>query len=537
MKEDKKKILLRTFGCNRRTLSSQSCVFIFLFCFVFLIFFRSKALFYPPYWDAIVAIFTEAIWLSENKFNFLKLATEMSGYVAGGPRVYFFSIYPSFQAALMLLIKNQNFFLILNHLIAISLSSSIVVLLYKISRMVLDSKTSLLVCVLVFFNPLFLSQSYAINMEIPVLFFGLVSVYFFLKEKHVKAGVFLLLCFYIKPTAVLLSVALVVVFILTEFMWRRKKGILLLYCLPCILYIVQTIISNRFFLNPGDDTNLSFNIIACPFLRIMGVHFKRVPDIYSVLIAAVVLGFCIFIFKFLTSRERFVNVIKENKLSFLSLVFCGILGTIPFILRNFLPRYFLIGLPFMFFLLVWCIKLVKQQLLYFLVFAFLCFYSLNMYGKIYGRVFEYFNMSAANNGHLLERTLEYENDMDANLALIKKIEEKYGDKIVVASWPISHMLASSKFCYVKEGKKVISSDDGTFLWKGNLQLRDIYPDYDKLKDDLVWVYSENCFSYRNKIDLSTDCLLDIIKKGNVRIYIYKRDKIDSSADVPINIIR
>ena len=68
---------------------------------IFLFFYRMSALGNPPYCDSILGMFQEGIWLYENDFNYLKLAREELGYLAGGPRTYFFSWLPGFYAVLM----------------------------------------------------------------------------------------------------------------------------------------------------------------------------------------------------------------------------------------------------------------------------------------------------------------------------------------------------------------------------------------------------------------------------------------------------
>ena len=209
-------------------------VHIFLFCLLFLIFFRTEALFYPPYWDSVVGAFTQMAWLLENDFDYYSLAKQLE-YARGGPRVYIFSIYPLFQAIFYKIIGYQKIFLLINHLLTIVLSSVIISIFYKIIKKYFDNYSSLIACALLFFHPLYISQSYAINMEIPVTLFGMLSVYFFLKNETVKTTVFLLISFYIKASGVVFSVSIATAYLFTDFKFKKNKKKIFFYILTWFL--------------------------------------------------------------------------------------------------------------------------------------------------------------------------------------------------------------------------------------------------------------------------------------------------------------
>ena len=179
---------------------------VFFFCLTFLVLFRFCALFFPPYWDGVMAPFTEAIWLSENKFDFIRLATQIPGYMEGGAKIYlYFSIYPAMQAVFMALIKNPKLLIFLNHCVAIALASAGVAFYYQTAARTIGKRYAAFAAVLLFFNPLFLSQAYAISMEMPALAFSVAAIYFLVEEKPMRAALLMFLSFLVKYYAVIAS--------------------------------------------------------------------------------------------------------------------------------------------------------------------------------------------------------------------------------------------------------------------------------------------------------------------------------------------
>ena len=56
-----------------------ACVGLALFVY------RFQTLTNPPYWDSVLGMFHEGLWLYENQFNYIELARGEVGYQAGGP--------------------------------------------------------------------------------------------------------------------------------------------------------------------------------------------------------------------------------------------------------------------------------------------------------------------------------------------------------------------------------------------------------------------------------------------------------------------
>lgn len=516
--------------------------FLYFFAFAFLCLFRPRALFYPPYWDGIMGTFTEGIWLLENKFNFIKLATQELPWHMGGPRVYLITFYSSFLAIMMKVFKNQHLFLFFNHLLILGLSSGTVVLFFKMLREDFGTRIALSMSALLFFHPMYLSQSYAFNMEIPILFFAILSIYYFLRKRFILAGVFSLIAFFIKSASLAIALSLVFLYILCFFTIRKRKHVWIVcfYSLPIGIYAVYLFLTSRFFLGHG----LPQKITPIGGLFQILLYAVRWPDLFC-LILLVPIGFLVLLIKYKrlsrtennkSIQRKFLmlrDLLKKDRLTVISLVICAILLILLANYVSVLPRYLLLGLPFFFILVAQLIlRHTKKYLFYLISGLVLVFFLLNLRGDIYqgyrdiwADVFKLRQLETiadykfCNDGHILESTLGYEKEMELNLATAKFIEENYSDKKIISNWPISHMLWHPGYGYVKKNLFVID------IQKSSLFADKIFENI-KIDDpeDYVWVYTKNIFSIGTPevYDPQKDILLKKMMRGTHQILIFQR---------------
>lgn len=486
--------------------------------------------------------FTEAIWLLGNKFNFIKLALGEMPWHLGGPRVYLISVYPAFLAIAMRIIKDHRLFLLFNHLLGIGLSSASIVLFFKMLSQDFSRKVSLVASLLLLFHPLYLSQSYALNMEVPILFFALLAVFCFLKQRFILAGVFSLFAFFIKSASLTVTITLVVLYMLVYF--RIKEGkhikIVLFYSLPLWIYALYLFLASRYFFGQG----LPQKITVFAGLQQIMLYAVRWPDLFCLILLVPVSAAAL--------SKRYVNLLRtksnrtiqdkamelrtlaqQNSLIVTNTVFCAVL---LLLLANYVsvnPRYLFLGLPFFIMLSA---HLVLQKLNKFLL-IFVCglvfvFYLLNFGGNVYS---VYWNVWAdvfkmrqletiadykyRNDGHVLEATLAYEDDMELNREAARFIEESYSDKKIIANWPLSHILSNPLYGYVKNELYVIDVTESSLSADENLK--------EITLDDTgqyVWVYTKNIFSIGSPevYDPARDVLLKRIKRGTHQIVIFRR---------------
>lgn len=513
---------------------------IFFFCLTFLVLFRFRALFFPPYWDGVMAPFTEAIWLSENKFDFMKLATQVPGYKEGGAKIYlYFSIYPTVQAVFMSLIKNTKVLIFLNHCVALGLASAGIAFYYQTVARAIGKRYAALAGALLFFHPLFLSQAYVISMEMPAIFFSIAAIYFLAEGKPFRAACLMFISFLIKYYAVIASLGCILVLLGVDMQRPVKfKSRVIgagLFCLPCLIHFLErkvfgsvfpVVIFNapyKFLPTENEWVSKWFFFLDSPDLALFGLFallgglsffYTRRREMMQTVASLIV-------------RPSAVSAVRllpgECLLPFYSSILCVFLALSFYFEVDFLPRYALFFLPWVLFLVVFELKKHSSSRTPLFVFLALVFYALNMWGQIYSLIpfsqrFNYADV-LKKSGHLLERTLAYEDDMNANLELVHLLETKYKGRNIITSIPIAHSLLSPQFGYVDAPRQVATVGRRCFVWKDVPDLDEIDPKDPEWKN-AVWIYSENIFSYRFRNLFVSRRLIDMIRRGTQVIYLF-----------------
>jgi len=247
-------------------------------------------------------------------------------------------------------------------------------------------------------------------------------------------------------------------------------------------------------------------------------YIVLIPDIIILMLFSLFASAVLFVKEYCSKDVGAQRPVDHKSIILFSLMFNLILFCLFMVIKLFLPRYFLIGLPFIAILFVYCLNKLGKNVVYFVILFMISFYALNMYGGIYNII----SKRSGNNGYILERTLEYEDDMEANIALTRLIESEYSDNMIIVSWPLAHMLISPEFGYVKDSIEVVSSDHHVFRWKGVKGRRDInLSDKELSEKSAVWVWSNNCYSQHTKPE-KNDKILHIIKINNREIVVYKK---------------
>jgi len=478
--------------------------------------------------------FTEGIWLLENNFNFIKLAMEELPWHMGGPRVYFITLYPSFLAVMMKIIKNQQLFLLFNHLLTIGLSSGIITIFFKILRRYISNRISFLFTILILLHPMYLSHTYAISMEIPILFFSIIAIYYFLKERFILAGVFSIISFSIKAPSIAISMSLVFLYILFYFKRRERNHIKILcfYSLPIWIYLIYEYLGSNFFFGQEMTQKIT------PFRGLYRILLYAVkwPDLFCFMLLVPICFFILFK-KYMKTHKTFLNLrnhLKKDEIEVISVVICGSLLILLANYKVVIPKYLLLGFPFIFILLYRVVlRNTKKYIFYFVYSMILMFFLLNLWGDVYyfyrdmlSKVFKLPQLETIssykffNVGGNLESTLAYEKDMEINIETAKFVEKNYSNKKIISNWPISHMLWHPNYGYVKNNDLYVID-----IQKSSLFADEIFEN-EKItnNDDYIWIYSKNIFSINTpEVYIpGKDILLKKIEKGTHQIIIFQR---------------
>jgi hypothetical protein len=407
--------------------------------FIYLILTKFEVLFFPAYGDAIGGPFAEAIWLSRNSFDYIGLFKQPS-YALGGPQVYVFSIYPAFLAILLKLIPSSRIFFMLNHLIVFSFVSVMAALLRDVIRKIYEDDSAIISSILLISLPAFQAQSEAVNMEMPCAFFVMLSAYFLLNKRINLAGSMAVCATLVKGSGVLSCAAFLAAGMFLFFYDRRhrfSKTILFWGIGLSVLAVLK--VAFKFLLN---DQHVSAGMVALgkgwPSLNHMHIFFYYIASL------VVFLGFYIY--------NKFIRNKGTEKLYEKSVMF--VYGGMWFLLfLNFYavsPRYRIVAYPFV----VFCLLCASSEVIRFekLRKAMLVLVLLVALFSSYG----YFYGALPGNYHvLLERSLEYRNDLKIDQLVAKTIEEKFPNAKIGAPFIIAQFLGLPELGYVKKDLDVM----------------------------------------------------------------------------------
>lgn len=411
-----------------------------VFCYFLIT--RPEVLLFPPYGDAIGGPFAEGIWLKRHSFDYAGLAREPS-YVYGGPKVYLFTIFSSYLAAMMKVFSAPKVFLIVNHLLYFLMGAAVVAYFRKILAKVFPAGVAVLVPVLLLSLPLFQTQAEIINMEMPLVFFSTLAVYYLTEKKIWPACLFSILAAGVKGVGILIcgSVFAVSLFL---FLWggpdTRLRGHVLAAGLTALGFIVLQVYAAFYVLNEGGSVPLTGFGRGWPSIRSFPVTY---------LYAGALIIFITQYFRQARSLSP-AGFLRQNYVPFVMFICAG--AWYGFFINHMAvsPRYQLLLMPFSLFCIFYAVhallkfpSMIKKALWVSIAFSFL-----GSYGLLY-------KPQTGNNHVLMERSLEYRNDIKLYIQVAKELETKYSGMIIGAPFIMAQALALEELGYVQQGREVL----------------------------------------------------------------------------------
>jgi len=415
-----------------------------VFCFAiffFLILTKFNILFYPPYGDAIGGPFSEALWLAEHNFDYEGLFHQPAYHFAG-PRVYFFSIYPTYLAILLKLIPNTKAFLVVNHMIVFLLSAGIVMMVRSILLKVCDQKVALLGSIIVLALPLYQSQTEAINMELPYLFFSMCSIYYLIQKRIGNATIMAVLSLLVKGHGI---ISCSTVFIVSMFLFffdenedkqdflKGRKRILCYGGLAIISSVLMA--GSKFLLKDQHATGGMMGFLnGLPSLKIM-----YLPWLYLI---SFILFFGVVAWK---SKKDFLKVLaKKYYPQFVVFIYAGMWFALFLNYTEVSPRYKLALAPYLILCMVFAILVLPKikRLVPILAFFMVGMTALGSHG--------FYHFKLKPNYHIFsERSLEYRNDLKMNIQLARFLEENFFEFKIGAPFIMAQKFIFPELGYVK----------------------------------------------------------------------------------------
>jgi len=430
---------------------------------------------------------------------------ETPDYDQGGARVKVFNVHPSFQAVLLNLMPNTPWFLFVNHLLSFGYAAVALVAFYHLLRYQFQKDISLLGCFLLIGFPLFITQADAIYLEMPLLACCLSALALTIYNRPLAGAILAMFAMYTKPTGTICIATLFLfnlIDITSSSRQRRRACILLSGC--ALLFIIQMLLYQTFYQGQEIDGLVKFMRGA------LKGFFRSMPD-FLMLYLVFGLFTCLTLKRHIQKssfhiKPFFTNLFKD-RLNMLMILFLSWFTLFYMNIIIILPRYFLLCLPVLLFgLISLTVRYLKRTWLIrsgLLILTGLFLYNLS--GRLYSAY-------PKNDGFILERSLEYMDDMRLNIQLAKHLEEKYADTTIITSWPYIQMLVLPQLGYVTKPLNAVTIN-------GPLS----YGPFTKaaVTQDTVWVYGPNCFSGMYGYYPHEDELIETITKGERQVVIFR----------------
>jgi hypothetical protein len=123
----------------------------------------------------------------------------------------------------------------------------------------------------------------------------------------------------------------------------------------------------------------------------------------------------------------------------------------------------------------------------------------------------------ANDGWLLERSLEYRDDLELNRALAAALEKRRDD-VIVAGWPLLQLLAEPRFGYVTRPVPLAAAET-TLEWAVPAIARAArVPD----RSRFVRIVSPNVYANETSRVLPGDDVIETFERGRLRAFLLRR---------------
>ena len=398
---------------------------------------NAGALTAPPYWDAIVGLFNQAIWLEQHDFDWVGLWNS-PGYAQGGPRIRPLNGVAVLIAGLYSVLSPPQVFFVL-HLLTIAAAAGTAVLFFRILSGFIPARHAALWCLAAALNPVFSGQTAALYLEVPLALANAVVVFLIVKRRYGLATLWGIPCIFIKASFALTSLAiftwLIVLALIQErqlFVGPHRRRQLALLLLPLIHLPLLA-----FALPKGDVMQLRGLAEIFAYAKLM------MPDQMLLLGLTLVCSGALAI-QLLRRRPPLPAPSERSLFVLLALIVWGFWASF-WISMNPLVRY---SAAYIFPLMALCglstLRLFGSRASLILASIVVLFGVANQHGGMLPEL----KGPRARSGDYLERSREYLIDQQAMADLCRALETQYAGRSIVAKYPLVQMLSMPELGYV-----------------------------------------------------------------------------------------
>jgi hypothetical protein len=432
------------------------CWGVFFVTLTLLLTLRWPVLFMPLYEDQSVGFGREADFLDQTNFDYYKLRYEEPHFMFGGTaRSYMVSAIPTLLALLHRVAGSVETTLFVWHLTSFLLAAGSATLTTGILLRFLGTIDALLVTACLVSTPMFLVQADVAGMELPLVFFSLLTVRAILREQFLSAIAFGTIAFFIKASGLLpLGAALGVIllqFLLVDRRPRLRWAILAgMISLAGLLALLAW----------GDDTALFRATFHWPSAFRLPSAIFWCPDLALLLLLAVGLALT-------ACYLRFVHPVQFDSFrswagtpAFMLALWAGLVlvGSIASMLNYiFIPRYYILPLVTLY-LIIGCLLAtwpiltrVGSAILLVILVANLFNHAGALYpavARFAGRDLDYLTVFTTRSCGFTERSLEYIVDHRSSIDTVRQAANLSPKATIFAEMPYWIYLTSPFVGYV-----------------------------------------------------------------------------------------
>lgn len=440
----------------------RSKLLLFFLLFIVFTLFNLRSLSNPPYWDEIMGLHNQAIWLAENNFDFGRLYTQEQTYHKGGSLIYALGVMPLVYGVMYYALPPLAVH-ILGHLINLAALAFAGMLFIRLVRKFSDNNLTILWAFAAFTEPLFSGRMAAQGQEAVLAGVIMLSLYWFFNKRFYLAVLIGALCCFVKFTGIVLLIAYLVWFALAYIIKKdadERKVFIKSFLLTLLVGgIVCGLFKLIAFPSPSENAGiLNLGIM----LVIWQIKYFYLWVFLELLTASIL--FAVLWWKFAERRKELGYLILPI------FIFGYFFSYFIHSASPQIPRYTaIIVVPLVLFLAYSARGIdMKKQMAFALFFPVV--HLLNMYGLLLCEIPSYYSAD----GSQLERSREFLDALEADRNLCRFVEQnKPGDVQILCKWPHVQMLTMPKLRYVKSPVK-------------NVCCLGIFPKYSKAEklDDL-----------------------------------------------------
>jgi len=485
---------------GRRARPTWQLVVAFMAVWMLLTAWHFQILTAPPYYEFACGLFTEANWLVDHQFDYLKLRNDEPIGNIGGARVYMTSILPTLVALLMSSGLSQTTILVVCHLGSLACASLVLVTVFALLDDRIGTAPAALVCLAIATTPLFSVQCEMIGLDLPTAAFAVLAVLFVVRDSPVAASLAALAAFFMKPTGMIASLA-ILTFLAVRFVFHAPRGAsarrsLYLGILANALVLVIQLAVFRWgsiSMRLTDEGSMPFHIVN--FSDVLTIC----PDMVILTVAASVV--CLWqVGRWMRLRMqepapggRLGHVVSaigtawelESRALLAWLIVIGNILAVALYVQFPVPRYFTVGVPLIYAVLGMVLfnGRLKTAWPFAVVSLLVAVNVVNWDGKLFPSMAD---SPFPRNGAALERSGEYRADQQAILEAVAVLADRCQNAVIIAGHPFPYLLSMPRLGFVAAPLRGYSIN--SFV---RAEFANVSSLFDELPAELVFVSVDN----------------------------------------------